>query len=492
MNPAVSAPAVDASRRRSRAGYGPAVLAVLVADLMLAPWLAQLPPAQTWILLAQSSICAAAIARASWPALRPVALIAFVFHFSWLTVAPIYQFAHGEAAWHDGGVLYSPYAVPALLLTLLATVVMYAALLGPMPRRHSPRASDASPGAPSVWADPPRRLCVAYIAACLVLAPRAIAAVGGLAGMFESRDTRVEALRWSGLSLTEAGGVGVALVGILPGALATAAAYLALIRVINQVRRGGLTELLAVDVLILVAGLGLAVVFANPFVNTRALSVAALGSLVLVALRPRTGRGGLVTAGVALFGMLIAYPAANAFRGRSVEYATGFEALAGQDFDGYQQVINTVSYVSDLGYAFGRYTMSGSLFFVPRSLWEGKSTPASIDVAQHRGYVFTNLSMPLHSEFYLDFGVIGMCVVLFLIALLARRCDTAWLYKPDSRLAMLAPYACLAAVSMIRGPIGSNGPVYLTNLGLIGFGLYLSRAVREPSRSPSMVTTPRA
>ena len=60
---------------------------------------------------------------------------------------------------------------------------------------------------------------------------------------------------------------------------------------------------------------------------------------------------------------------------------------------------------------------------------------------------------------------------------------------PESRLALLAPYACLAAVSMIRGPIGSNGPVYLTNLGLIGLGLYLARKVPETSDPASSTST---
>jgi hypothetical protein len=318
---------------------------------------------------------------------------------------------------------------------------------------------------------------------CLALAPRAIAAAGGgLGSMFQSRADRVQALRGSGLTIDQSGGVGVALVSILPSALATAATYLALIRVVNQLRRGPARELMALDLLLALVGIALAVVFANPFVNTRALSVAALGSLVLVAVRPRSGRAGVITAAVAVFGTLIAYPAANYFRGSPVAYRTGFEALSGQDFDGFQQVINTMTFVSDLGHSWGRYSFSGSLYFVPRAVWEGKASPASLDVARHRGYAFINLSEPLHAEFYLDFGILGMCAALLALTLLARRCDTAWLWHSGSRVAMLAPYACLAAVSMIRGPIGSNGPVYLTNLALIGLGLYFASRAGEPSR----------
>ena len=74
-----------------------------------------------------------------------------------------------------------------------------------------------------------------------------------------------------------------------------------------------------------------------------------------------------------------------------------------------------------------------------------------------------------------------MCVALFLLASGARRCDEAWTADPRSGLAMLTPYASLAALSIIRGPIGSNGPVYLTNLGLIALGLLAaSRSAAEP------------
>ncbi len=178
-----------------------------------------------------------------------------------------------------------------------------------------------------------------------------------------------------------------------------------------------------------------------------------------------------------LMATLVIYPAANAFRsGTEIDRPQGFEFLATLDFDGFQQAINTVEFVEDRGHSFGSYSLSGALYFVPRAYWTGKELPASIDVATHRGYLFTNLSLPFHAEMYLDFGPIGMAVVLFLLASLGRRADVDWSSGVWSRAALLAPYASLASLSLIRGPVGASGPVYLTVFGLIAVGLLLAPA----------------
>jgi hypothetical protein len=96
----------------------------------------------------------------------------------------------------------------------------------------------------------------------------------------------------------------------------------------------------------------------------------------------------------------------------------------------------------------------------------------------------------LPAEWYIDFGPVGMCVALFLLASGARRCDEAWTKDPQSGLAMLTPYASLAALSILRGPIGSNGPVYLTNLGLIALGLLAAGHTAEPDTADGRDAAP--
>lgn len=460
--------------------FGPVPLvAALTAAIALLPWLIQLAPLQGALCLAQACTAAAGIARAAYPAFRPVAMVTFVFTFSWLGVAPVYQLATGTAAWRDGAVLLSPSTTPALMLLVFATAVLYVGFFRSGRTRAGPQKIQSAPITPS------RGVCLAYVLACTALAPKAISTAGGFAAMFTSRTNRGEAFAAQGISLQELGGLQVALVGILPGALATAGAYLVLVRVLNQYRCGGLLGVNAVDAGLLVIGLTLVVVFANPFVNTRGLSAAAFGSLALLALQPRSRKAGVLMTVVLLTATLVLYPAANAFRGTQQSHQPhGFEFLATPDFDGFQQTINAVDFVGDLGHSFGMYSLSGVFYFVPRSMWTNKEQPASIDVATHRGYVFTNLSLPVQAEMYVDFGIVGMAVAMFLLASAGRRCDLDWAAGVRSRLAMTTPYASLACLSIIRGPIGANGPVYLTNLLLIGVGLLFATKSSAHSLTP--------
>ena len=452
--------------------------AAVIVCVGLLPWLVDVPPLQAALALLNAAIAAAGIARAAYPVLRPVALVTFVFTFSWLGVAPIYQLSTGRAAWRDNAVLFGPNTTPALLLLVLATGAMYVGFFrgGPSPRVQ------AEPDATTPRLSPPRAVCLSYVLACLALAPPAIAAAGGLSGLFSTRNQRKEALAALGISLQEAGGLEIALFTILPGALATAGAYLLVIRVLVQYRRGGWNAVDAADAALLTVALALVVAFANPFTNTRGLSAAALGSLVILVLQPRSRRAGLVMAAAMLVATLVAYPAADAFRGQEqVTRSQGLEFLASYDFDGFQQSINTVDFVGDLGHSFGSYTVSGVFYFVPRAVWPDKEQPASIDVATRRGYAFTNLSLPFHAEMYLDFGPAGMVLIIYLLASLGRRCDLDWASDIESRAALMAPYACLASLLIIRGPVGSVGPVYLTNLGLIAVGLLLARKSKARS-----------
>jgi hypothetical protein len=180
---------------------------------------------------------------------------------------------------------------------------------------------------------------------------------------------------------------------------------------------------------------------------------------------------------------LAVYPLSNLLAAESGP-ATSQQALsvfASPDFDGFQQIINSIGYVHEHGYTLGRYSLSTLLFFVPRSVWSGKATPSAIDVAEDRGYWFTNLSMPIHSEVYLEFGLIGLLVFAWLLGHVWTRMDAAWLDRPGSRAAWLVPYLCMAQFGLIRGPLGSLAPVWLPVV------LLLALAVR---RVPAGVPEP--
>lgn len=97
--------------------------------------------------------------------------------------------------------------------------------------------------------------------------------------------------------------------------------------------------------------------------------------------------------------------------------------MSSGDFDGFQSVINTMIYVTDNGLSFG-YQILGVLFiFIPRSIWLEKPIPTGTVIADHVGYAFTNISSPIISEIFIDFGWFGLPVLAFFIGVLIRKVD---------------------------------------------------------------------
>lgn len=457
-------PTTTATEPRGVGFLGQAAV-VLAAGTGLLPWLWEIPFTQSVLCFLQIAITVSGLIRSVAP-LRPTAMIAFGFTFSWLGVAPIYQLSHGLAAWGDSEVLYTPEVEFALVLNVLAAAAMYFGFFSTgRAGRH------VSPAGPDEERSPRRIYPALFLLACLALTPRAIAANGGLGALFSSRSDRSVIRAAQGLTTDQAGGLAVALVSYLPTALAVAAAYLLVLRLRPQVRAGGLGGASVLDAAMFCVAIFLMAVFANPFTNTRAIAASAFAPLAILILQPRSARAGRYMLAVVLAATFVAYPLANVFRDGEGVQVDGFDVFASVDFDGFQQVINSEFFVDDSGHSWGHYSSSAALYFVPRAIWNGKADPASIDVAANRGYWFTNLSLPFHAEMYVEFGIVGMVLIVFWLARLGRRLDWAWLTDPRSTAGLLAPYVAVSTLLILRGPLGSLVPVYLTTAGLIFLGV---------------------
>jgi len=102
------------------------------------------------------------------------------------------------------------------------------------------------------------------------------------------------------------------------------------------------------------------------------------------------------------------------------------EAMRHGDFDSFQSILNVTLFVTERGYNYGLSILSSLLFFVPREIWSSKATPTGPLAAEYMGYQFLNVSSPLPSEFYIDFGLIGVIVFASLYGILMRK--TSYLY----------------------------------------------------------------
>lgn len=299
-----------------------------------------------------------------------------------------------------------------------------------------------------------------YCGLALLLLPLVITRGGGVAALFSSRSDYSDALSSAGVSQAESGGVTVALVRILPGALALAATFAMVLVWRNRNIRAVVP--LAIAALLLV-------LYANPLTNTRYVSSTAFLCLALLLLRPQSRRSLAVISAVLVIGVIGIYPLANAFRGTSDSGQPA--SLADNDFDGFQQLVNTRQYVEEHGHTWGRQFGSAALYALPRRFWPDKAVPASIPVAENRGYTFTNLSLPLPGEIYLEFGLPGVSLIMFGWGRLWRRLDRAWLAGTRTRSGALVPYLTMAQLGLLRGPVGSLVPIYGTTVLLLLFAV---------------------
>lgn len=411
---------------------------------------------------ANLTICSIGIVRSFYLGLRPVSLVFFVFSFGWLAFAPIQQLSTGQLAWGDSIDNHSSDAITtALLLNGVASAVFLVAhLLGGLGSGFRKTTGVSVSGSFLVGL-----ALVASVAGFV-----GVLRLGGVGVLFSSRGERWDSL--TGPSGVAVGGIDDAITRVLPAALAMAFGVLSS-GWIRQTWRGWRRLTLAQLGVGLVAA-GLLFLFANPFSSSRFIVAAAWGSVFLSALRPRTARSGLVGAVGGLIAILVLYPYGNVFRsgaGSENTVRAGLDAFVGPDFDGFQQVVNTLEYVETHGHTFGKYIISAAGYFVPRSLWESKALPASIDIAGDAGYWFTNLSLPLHAELFLEFGWFGAILGVGALGYLGGRCDREWLAGDSSRLSLIAPVVALSILGVMRGPLGSLVPIYATALLVLLAGL---------------------
>jgi hypothetical protein len=459
------------------------------------PWLLQIDNLLwTWLVAAQLLLCAIGIVGSYATGLRPLGLVLFSFFLSWLGVGPLYQLSHRRLAWGDSGLLQRTDAVTAalgltFLMTFVTSVAMWRASAG---HRVDPGTAADRPGpesalVPRLWAP------WSFLALLAVLTPYVIVSNGGLGSLFASRSDRTADLSAAGVTIAESGGAQVALVVILPVALSVAATHLFILRIRQSRGDGPLLGVRLLDAMGFAGALLGMVLFANPISNTRFISIAAFGSVALAVLRPRSplaGRGFAVTLVVMT---LAVYPLSDLMSPDSGPFTlqSALSVFAGKDFDGFQQIINSIDYVQDHGHTFGRYLLSTLLFFVPRSLWNGKATPSAIDVAEDRGYWFTNLSMPIHSEIFIEFGVVGLVLFAWFVGRLWSRMDDAWLHRPASRAAWLVPYLCMAELGAIRGPLGSLAPVWVPVVLLLAVAVqHVPAGDHQPDDVPPTAPAP--
>ncbi|MFE4690509.1 hypothetical protein ACFRH6_10680 [Streptomyces sp. NPDC056749] len=202
----------------------------------------------------------------------------------------------------------------------------------------------------------------------------------------------------------------------------------------------------------------------NPISNARYWFLTVLMAFVFTAL-PSSAAVYRTVLATGVVGALVVFPYADKFRyddeaQRSAQSASVFEPLVTKDYDQMVMFANTISWVDTREHTYGRQLAGSALFFVPRAVWSGKPEDTGVRVGQWMGLRMTNLSAPLWTEFWVDFGASGMIGGLAMIGYAAARTDRRYALAvtragpgPGSVLAIAAPLIAGYTFILLRGPL---------------------------------------
>lgn len=328
-----------------------------------------------------------------------VDLFYYLFLTFFLTAPAAIQVATGEFPWEQ---VHEPHHATKAVVLLALAMVAYEVGRG-LQRRLLP----ASAGAGLAERVPPTGLLTSTLLIGVVLGVVAVP-LAGLELLLADRDALTTFNTEGGLR----GYLFITLKGITLATTAwlLAAAY-SLDRNGDPAAARRLVRLLTIVALVVTA------LLFNPLINPRFIFAAAVIVIVFLIVRPfffELKPWAIVAFPVALF---YVFPHLKALsdaeeRANFLQRITTFdlEYLKSVDFDTFQCAANAVRYVEEVGLLGLPNLLGGLLFFIPRAVWPDKPYGSGLEVFDHLGYWFINVSMPLHMEFYLGAGIVGVIV----------------------------------------------------------------------------------
>lgn len=160
------------------------------------------------------------------------------------------------------------------------------------------------------------------------------------------------------------------------------------------------------------------------------------------------------------------------------------------DFDSVQTITNSLIYIRDRGFEYGRNLLSVLLFFVPRSVWN-KAEPLGAASSEHMGYEFTNLSAPIYGELFADFGLFSLLTGMLLLGYWLKILDAHYhqMTRENRYGAGVLLTSVLAGylIILLRGSLLAVISNIATLFGLLVVSTWLASASSSPVRQKRVV-----
>lgn len=154
------------------------------------------------------------------------------------------------------------------------------------------------------------------------------------------------------------------------------------------------------------------------------------------------------------------------------------------NFDAFQMIISAMHYITLKGYSLGGQLLGSVLFFIPRSIWPTKPVGSGeLVITSLNQFDFSNVSMPLIGESYINFGIIGVVIFGIILGLIVDRVDES--YWNDSKKFSFKnvsyPIIVFYFFFLQRGDLLSTGSYLMANyvMGKIVWELTVNRRYEE-------------
>lgn len=142
------------------------------------------------------------------------------------------------------------------------------------------------------------------------------------------------------------------------------------------------------------------------------------------------------------------------------------------NYDSWANVAGSIEYVSREGLQYGYQLLSTILFWFPRSIWEGKGVASGQLLGefmeQKHAMWMTNISFPIMSEGYVDFGILGIIIFATTFAIISSKLDYIISNTKKPEYFFLALLISFSYIFLIRGPLLSSF-AYTVGVGLAMF-----------------------
>lgn len=140
------------------------------------------------------------------------------------------------------------------------------------------------------------------------------------------------------------------------------------------------------------------------------------------------------------------------------------EAFNTLNYDAFANIMATIDYVHKFGFSYGYQLLGGLLFFIPRAIWSSKPYSTGQVVGEHLisdfGFNFSNLSNPLVSESFINFGVLGVIVTPIVLAYILMLM-IQWLQSNNYLKKTMAFYFAMHLIFLLRGDFTNGFSYYM-------------------------------